>query len=216
MTSESTLSAALGPCGCDWDAADLVDISDALGNDVVLLRAIEMAVEGIGKEHDCESDANAVAELVRALQARLAERVEHVNTLVPAAPADGEDTTTIGKHPDAMLLAAFDKWIASRRADAEDSDDSEYRTHKVNAEQAERSIERLPAHTLAGVAVKLKFLLHGYTCETAGLDEAFFRGEPITEDVVAIGDYRDVVLVRVLEDVERLSALEVTHAPAEA
>ena len=84
MSGEVSLSEALAPCGHDHRPATPIGIADALTNDRTLLTAIEMGVIGLGEEHDCPADANAVAELVRTLQARLAERLEHVNELVTA------------------------------------------------------------------------------------------------------------------------------------
>lgn len=84
MSGEVSLSEAMAPCGHDHQPASLLHIADALTNDQTLLRAIEMGIIGLGEEHECSTDANAVAELVRTLQARLAECLEHVNELVTA------------------------------------------------------------------------------------------------------------------------------------
>lgn len=84
MTVPATLSAGLAPCGYDRDAADLVDVCDELDNDLVLVKAVELAVVGIGAENDCDGDANAAAELVRTLHARLTQRSEQVHGLIEA------------------------------------------------------------------------------------------------------------------------------------
>lgn len=81
MNAPASLSAALAPCEHDSEPVDLVNVADELSNDQTLVVAIGMAVTGLGEEHDCTVDANAVAELVRTLKARLEHRSRQLDEL---------------------------------------------------------------------------------------------------------------------------------------
>ena len=87
MNAPASLSEALGPCDHDCDPVELVNIADELSNDQTLVVAIEMAVTGLGEEYDCTADANAVAELVRTLKARLDHRSRQLHELLVAERA---------------------------------------------------------------------------------------------------------------------------------
>ena len=87
MTAPATLSAGLAPCGHDCDPVDLIDITDEVSNDIVLAKAIEMGVVGIGEDNDCSADADAVAELVRTLHARLKQRSQQLHHLIASKRA---------------------------------------------------------------------------------------------------------------------------------
>ena len=110
---------------------------------------------------------------------------------LPAAVAFTATPTIAGAHPDAELLAA---WSSYKKSWLETGTEGEFASQ----------IEQLPAHTVAGLAVKLEFLFMHYG-ETLEAERAVMSGH-LADAGGICEDYRHRLLFDLISDVRRLEA----------
>jgi hypothetical protein len=109
--------------------------------------------------------------------------------VIPATAALPALPVVADAHPDADLLAA---WSSYRENWLETGSEGEFASQ----------IERLPAHTAAGLAVKLEFLFMHYG-ETEGAERAVMSGRLAGAENVC-EDYRHRLLFDLISDARRL------------
>lgn len=125
----------------------------------------------------------------------------------------GERRRSAEPHPDAELLAAWEAFIQANRdferayaampnGGKEKDHEPYYRVIDFHRER----IERLPAFTPAGVAVKLRHLLAANMECMASFDTAVY-GEPVSATLAGSfdEDYRYAMMWRLIQDVERMA-----------
>lgn len=103
---------------------------------------------------------------------------------------------------DAELLAAFEEWKRESIA-AETQPTDTFTTHDAAVDRAADLIEMLPALTLAGALVKLRFLF-ARRGEGPEHYDAVLRDMGLSEK--AFSDYRDRMVWRLIRDLERIAA----------
>ena len=113
-----------------------------------------------------------------------------------AAPTLAQSTA----HPDAELLAAWEEWLAAYRGCYAGRISDE--TYEAAMERIDALLLTLPAHTPAGIAVKLKVAFHDLG-ENLIVDSQDFmvRGEPNAGMLV---DQRHRMVWGAVEDLQRL------------
>lgn len=111
--------------------------------------------------------------------------------------------------PDAALLRAWEQWLAAERtrgAEGQADQAGDPRPLLDRASEAMRmAVDHIPARTLAGVAVKLRFALCQLD-EKGAVRRAVIAGQQIDGATAKAGDWRSSMLVRILENLERMAA----------
>lgn len=108
-------------------------------------------------------------------------------------------------HPDALLLEAFEHWLATNRAKDADPDDSDERRNAYFdlIFAAEEGIAATRARTAAGLAVKLRVL---FSADRQSAEACAFivHGKPLPEGYLA-EDCWSRLTWSLLQDVERMA-----------
>jgi hypothetical protein len=121
----------------------------------------------------------------------------------PTAPPDPSPTPQASPHPDAELLAAYERWRAGHRAVREGKDQTEAEITALYEviDGAVADALRAPARTRDGLLAKLRMGFHAVAGERRALDEASLRGEELDE--VTLDDGMRL-LVQAIKDLERI------------
>ena len=64
------------------DQLSLVDAADMLEEDRRIVQAIELAVVGLGHDHDCAEESASIRGLLRHVDERLSERSRQLNAVI--------------------------------------------------------------------------------------------------------------------------------------
>lgn len=116
--------------------------------------------------------------------------------LIPAIP---------GSCPDGEIFAAWNDYRrAIRYFDAlpDDHLDAEYEAYVMFVESAEDRLRTIPATTLQGLALKMRFLWAAIGEETEHYDVIIYDA-PVTEEAISDGRHRQ--LWEMIGDVERMA-----------